>query len=93
MGEEIFFYRKSDLLLADLKLEGTGFTNFLRMSMTDFEILLKIVAPKMSRKDTKYRKAISPSIRLAITPRYLANGDSFTSLMYTFRILKQTISA
>ena len=69
-----------DLLLKDLRVDGAGFTNFLRMSTTDFEILLRMVAPKIFRKDTKYRKAIPPYIRLAITLRYLASGDSFTSL-------------
>ena len=80
------------LLLEDLRLDGAGFINFLRMSTSDFEILLRMVAPKISRRNTKYRKAITPDIRLAITLRYLASGDSFTSLMYTFRISKQTIS-
>ena len=48
--------------------------------------------PKYLEKNTKYRKAITPDIIVAITLRYLASGDSFTSLMYTFRISKQTIS-
>ncbi|KAK4320281.1 hypothetical protein Pmani_008791 [Petrolisthes manimaculis] len=68
------------LLLEDLRLDGAGFINFLRMSTSDFEILLRMVAPKISRRNTKYRKAITPDIRLAITLRYLASGDSFTSL-------------
>ncbi|XP_042857143.1 putative nuclease HARBI1 [Penaeus japonicus] len=81
-----------NLLVEELRLDGAGFINFLRMSTSDFEILLRMVAPKISRKNTKYRKAITPDIRLAITLRYFASGDSFTSLMYTFRISKQTIS-
>ena len=75
-----------NLLLAELRVDGAGFTNFLRMSTTDFEILLGMVAPKISRKDTKYRKAITPSVRLAITLKYLASGNSFMSLMYTFKV-------
>jgi hypothetical protein len=71
-------------LLDTLKLEdGSGFRNFLRMTPTDFECLLK---------NTRFRQSISPSIRLAATLRLLASGDSFTSLMYTFRISKQAIS-
>ena len=37
-----------DLLLKDLRVDGAGFTNFLRMSTTDFEILLRMVAPKIT---------------------------------------------
>ncbi|CAH1982701.1 unnamed protein product [Acanthoscelides obtectus] len=37
-------------------------------------------------QDTKFRETIPASLRLAVTLRYLASGDSFTSLMYTFRI-------
>ena len=61
------------LLLEDLRLDGSGFINFLRMSTSEFEILLRMVAPKMSRRNTKYRKAFTPDIRLAITLRYLAS--------------------
>ena len=80
-------------LLEKLRLEdGMGFRNFTRLTATDFEELLLMVGEKISKKDTNFRQTIPASLRLAVTLRFLASGDSFTSLMYTFRISKQAIS-
>ena len=47
----------------------------------------------MAKTDTKYLAAIPLLIRLAVTFRYLASGESFTNLMYMFKISKQSTSA
>lgn len=52
------------------------------------EILLQKTGPRNPRKDIKYCEAIPASIRLALTLSYLTSGDSFTSLLYTFKIYK-----
>lgn len=49
----------SELLLSD----GSSFRNFVRLTKSDFEELLRLVAPKISKKNTNYRAAIPPSIR------------------------------
>lgn len=81
-------------LLVDLALEPiTGqFQNFARMSVEDFEHLLSEVGPEIMKKDTVLRKAISTKERLLITLRFLATGDSYTSLQYLFKVSKQSIS-
>ena len=87
-----------DLLLDnmdDLNLEyrcGCGFKNFFQMKRSDFEVLLNLIAPKIKKEDTSFRRAISANERLAVTLRFLATGDSYHSLSYMFKISTQVIS-
>lgn len=80
-------------LMSDLKaeLEYGLFHNFFRMKATDFEFLSNCVGPKISKDDTSFRRAVPAAERLMVTLRYLATGDSYASLMYTFKISKQLI--
>ncbi|XP_060855552.1 putative nuclease HARBI1 [Metopolophium dirhodum] len=66
--------------------------NFTRMTLEDFKYLASLVCPKITRMDTNMREAITARESLALTMRFLATGDSFTSLQYLFRISKSTIS-
>lgn len=62
------------------------------MSEEDFALLLDCIKPRIERQDTSYTKAIPAEERLALTLRFLATGDSFTSLQYLFKVSKQLIS-
>lgn len=62
------------------------------MSSEDFEKLINLVGHRIAKKDTNYREAIPVRERLAITLRFLATGDSYHSLMYLFKVSKQSIS-
>lgn len=77
-------------LLADLN--DTFFKNFTRMSREDFGILLEKIKPKIIKRNTYFREAIPPEVRLAICLRFLASGDSYISLQYTFKVSRQLIS-
>lgn len=80
-------------MMADLLKEPSGlFENFCRMSLEDFELLLRKIEPHISKKDTKFRRAIPAKERLAITLRFLATGDSYKSLHYLFKVSPQLIS-
>ncbi|CAH1987006.1 unnamed protein product [Acanthoscelides obtectus] len=84
---------RGKLFLNDLMQEdGAQFRNFTRMSSDDFFYLLESIRDKITRSDTHFRKAITAEERLAITLRYLATGDSFSSLQYLFNVSKQVIS-
>ncbi|CAH2009766.1 unnamed protein product [Acanthoscelides obtectus] len=79
--------------LGELIAEPSGeFKKFTRMSTTDFEFLLNKISPLISKKDTQLRKAVPTRMRLAITLRYLATGDSFQSLHFLFNVSPQLIS-
>ena len=56
------------------------------MSREDFAILLEMVRPQIFKQNTFFREVIPPELRLAVTLRFLASGDSYTSLQYTFKI-------
>lgn len=68
-------------------------TDFCRMKSQAFEFLLNLIGSNISKQDTSFREAITAKERLMLTSRYRATGDSYTSLMYTFNISKQLISA
>lgn len=78
-------------LSRELRCDGSV-KNFLRMTSNDFENLLTAIGPKIARQDTNYRLAIPARERLAVTLRYLASGDSYSSLSYLFKVSKSTIS-
>lgn len=89
-----YFKTRNFGIINDLQLDGDFlFGNFTRMSKTIFFFLLKMIEPDIVKQNTKFREAVPPNIKLLITLRYLATGDSFSSLMYLFRVSKQYISA
>lgn len=68
------------------------FDNFCRMSSSDFEFLLQKVGPAIAKENTRWRQAIPIKVRLAVTLRFLATGDTYKSLHFLFRISSQIIS-
>ncbi|XP_064479291.1 uncharacterized protein LOC135392513 [Ornithodoros turicata] len=60
------------------------------MSPSVFDTLLGLVQDSIRKCDTKFRNAIPPNERLAITLRFLGSGDSLQSISYGFRIGRST---
>lgn len=84
-----------ETLLSELRIEDPSqLDNFLRMSKDDFEYLLKLVGPSISKRDTKMRCAITASERLCLTLRFLATGKDITSeknnIIYLICLVKYT---
>jgi hypothetical protein len=81
-------------IMRDLELnEDVLFKNFTRVSRTNFYTLLGMVELIITGHNTGFRESVPAEMKLAITLRYLATGDSFASLMYIFRISKQFVSS
>nr|CAH7767947.1 unnamed protein product [Callosobruchus chinensis] len=57
----------------------------------DFDLLISLIGPRISKQHTNYRECIPAEMRLAITLRFLATGDSYSSLMYLFRVSRPLI--
>lgn len=92
-----FLRREStNKFMEELKIDPLSvFKNFTRISCQDFENMVNTIGPEIAKQDTNYRKCVPVEVRLAITLRYLATGetgDSFTSLMYLFKVSRQLIS-
>ncbi|KAG8177484.1 hypothetical protein JTE90_008668 [Oedothorax gibbosus] len=81
-------------LMMELALEDAeGYRRWLRMDTEAFELLLIKVTPLISKQDTNMRKSISAGERLSVTLRYLATGETQSSLSFQFRIGQNTIQA
>ena len=62
------------LLIPKLIANDNQFKNYFRMTKDSFALLLSMIEPDISKHNTKYRRSISGSERLAVTLRYLASG-------------------
>ncbi|XP_063912883.1 putative nuclease HARBI1 [Zophobas morio] len=62
------------------------------MSIATFEKLLAKIEPHISRHDTMLRESISARVRLLLTLRFLATGERYINLHYSFRISVPSIS-
>ena len=67
-----------NVLIPQLLSDGFHYKNFLRMDKDSFKFLLNLVEPLLLRADTKWRRSITVSERLAVTLRYLATGRLIT---------------
>ncbi|XP_062239062.1 uncharacterized protein LOC133948982 [Platichthys flesus] len=72
--------------------EQSGFRKLLRMTAEEFDLLLAMVEPLITKQNTKMRLAISPRERLSLTLRFLVTGETFKSLRLQYRIGTSTIS-
>ena len=75
-----------------------AYKEFFRMTKQQFCFLVGKVSPLIQKKEQPspinlVRTTIQPDERLAVTLRFLATGETFHSLEYSFRISRQTISS
>jgi len=72
--------------------DGKAFKGFLRVSPELFHEIVGCVGPRIKKQDTCFRRALDPGLKVAITLRFLATGESYHSLAYGFRVPHNTIS-
>ncbi|GFT44052.1 DDE Tnp4 domain-containing protein [Trichonephila clavipes] len=92
---DAFWPRSSSPLLTPIVAfsgDSESYRRFLRMDVSTFEELVALYLPSIERKNTSMRKAIPAAERIALTLRYLATGETQSSLSYQFRIAQNTIS-
>ncbi|XP_071580664.1 uncharacterized protein [Temnothorax nylanderi] len=74
-----------------ISLDSSIFLNYFRMTRVQFEELLIMVGPIISKQNL-CREPISAAERLSLTLRYLVSGDSMTSLHYQYLIGLTTVT-
>ena len=80
-------------LFKELLLEDTeSFREFVRMDRNHFQFLVKKLWNHLYKKDTKMRKSITPDEKVSLFLWYLATGESFRSLEFTYRVSRRSIS-
>jgi len=83
--------------MRELRVEDqASFFNFLRMPPEMFDELLARIGPRIQKQDTRYRKALEPGLKLAVTIRHrlpLSFGgivDANTATMQNTMIMPRT---
>ncbi|KAJ8868282.1 hypothetical protein PR048_029798 [Dryococelus australis] len=67
------------------------YMNFYRMPRETFDKLLALLYDHLKHEDNNVRNCISPPEMLAVILRYLATGNTFTELHYSFRLEIKTV--
>ncbi|XP_003389732.2 PREDICTED: putative nuclease HARBI1 [Amphimedon queenslandica] len=82
-------------LIAEMRLmdDEEAHVRYLRVTKETFDVLCRLVAPYLQKRRsyTNKRPHISPGEQLAMTLRFLASGDSQTSISYSFRVGKASV--
>ncbi|KAL0883304.1 hypothetical protein ABMA27_016715 [Loxostege sticticalis] len=85
-------YGEYHTLFGHLESDEDRFFQYFRMSRSSFEDLHEIIRLEILKQDTNYRLAITTRERLAICLRYLATGNSFHTISFSFRVGRSTVA-
>lgn len=77
-------------LVKDLRGYPERFFNFHRLTIYQFDRLLALIKPIIKKLHVT-REPLSPGLKLSLTLRYLASGDSMISLHYLYYVGRSTI--
>ena len=81
------------LLKRELSInDRQSFINYLRMPVDLFNEIVHKVTPLIQTQTTNWRDPLPTALKVAITLRHLATGDSYPSLSFNFRCGKTSIT-
>ena len=79
--------------MAELEQESRGdFLGFMRIEPAMFQEILMRITLRLTKAYIKWRKALEPGLKLALTLHYLATGNSKHDLAFAFLVPHNTIS-
>ena len=91
--ERRLLYGAYHSLMRELEAESpVDFINYMRMEPSMFREVLIRLSDRIRKKTTNFREPLEPGLKLAITLRHLATGESYRSLGLQFRVPHNTIS-
>uniref|UniRef100_A0A3B3SIP3 Zgc:194221 n=1 Tax=Paramormyrops kingsleyae TaxID=1676925 RepID=A0A3B3SIP3_9TELE len=79
-------------LVQELRLDDGRFQTYFRLDKGQFDSLLSKVGPRITRLDTSYRCAICPAECLSICLRFLATGDSYRTIAFSYCVGVSTMA-
>lgn len=80
-------------LMVELRNEDPrAFKHFMRMPPAMFDEVVQRLTPRLTKQDTNYRASLEPGLKVAITLRHLASGNTYRNMQYAWRVPHNTIS-
>ena len=81
--ERRLLYGAYHSLMRELEAESpVDFINYMRMEPSMFREVLIRLSDRIRKKTTNFREPLEPGLKLAITLRHLATGESYRSLVW-----------
>ncbi|XP_044760175.1 protein ALP1-like [Coccinella septempunctata] len=80
-------------LYKELVDDDAKYHGYFRMNRSQFEYILNKISTLIRKKNTTFKEAVSPKEKLAVCLRFLATGDSFKTISYSYRLGHSTVQS
>ena len=79
-------------LVQELRLDEDRFQRYFRLDREQFDSLLSKIGPLITMQHNNYRRPIPPAESVAICLRFLATGDSYRTIAYSYCVGISTVA-